>query len=433
MNGNNTGSTLRDVAAEAGVSKTIVSWVYHGKAEQHRVSEETQRRVAAVIARRGYVPATAGTPPALPVVNLTTLLATAGYRFVAGPVPGMDGIGLVGGVYQAREAAPVEVAPPVMVKVPPVEIPVQAPVAAVPVQVKVPIAKPAAPVTPPLAETVISENPSPPRTEGAEAEIRTSNIQLDPVAVSQPLTADPTPATSHVGTSPLLEGEASRAVNQEAPKIIPPVTLPPPPVEPEPLPVPVISEVASEEVIPPAMVEVPPVADSVQVLVAAVPDPVEVPISEPAAPVVPPVAEPVASEVAPVEVSPPAVVEDPPVEIPIQAPVAVVTEPAPPAEVPIQAPVVSEPEPCDVAQGGSVAEPVASPVVKEVTPVVVVEVPPPVVVPEVPVVVEAVPVETPVPGMEATPVDAENPLPETESQPPPRADQFDKADAPVAS
>ena len=177
MNGNNTGSTLRDVAAEAGVSKTIVSWVYHGKAEQHRVSEETQRRVAAVIARRGYVPATAGTPPALPVVNLTTLLATAGYRFVAGPVPGMDGIGLVGGVYQAREAAPVEVAPPVMVKVPPVEIPVQAPVAAVPVQVKVPIDKPAAPVTPPLAETVISENPSPqgPREQRRKFEHRTFN------------------------------------------------------------------------------------------------------------------------------------------------------------------------------------------------------------------------------------------------------------------
>jgi transcriptional regulator with XRE-family HTH domain len=49
--------STRDVAAVAGVSATVVSWVAKGTATQHRITEATQRRVRAAIEQLGYRPA----------------------------------------------------------------------------------------------------------------------------------------------------------------------------------------------------------------------------------------------------------------------------------------------------------------------------------------------------------------------------------------
>jgi hypothetical protein len=104
--------STRDVAAVAGVSATLVSWVAKGTATQHRIPEVTQRRVRAAIEQLGYRPA----GPAGPAVvgcsvaqllserpagslsattkqpdNLTTILSSTGYRLV--PVENVDVLG----------------------------------------------------------------------------------------------------------------------------------------------------------------------------------------------------------------------------------------------------------------------------------------------------------------------------------------------------
>jgi hypothetical protein len=48
--------STRDVAAVAGVSAMLVSWVAKGTAPQHRIPEATQRRVRAAIEQLGYEP-----------------------------------------------------------------------------------------------------------------------------------------------------------------------------------------------------------------------------------------------------------------------------------------------------------------------------------------------------------------------------------------
>ena len=40
----------------AGVSRTVVSKVYHGKGDQHQIARKTQERVRAVIRETGYTP-----------------------------------------------------------------------------------------------------------------------------------------------------------------------------------------------------------------------------------------------------------------------------------------------------------------------------------------------------------------------------------------
>jgi DNA-binding LacI/PurR family transcriptional regulator len=42
------------VAHKAGVSRAVVSYVYHGKADQHRIPKQTQERVRAAIRETGY-------------------------------------------------------------------------------------------------------------------------------------------------------------------------------------------------------------------------------------------------------------------------------------------------------------------------------------------------------------------------------------------
>ena len=44
------------VARKAGVSRAVVSYVYHGKADQHGITRETQERVRAAIRETGYTP-----------------------------------------------------------------------------------------------------------------------------------------------------------------------------------------------------------------------------------------------------------------------------------------------------------------------------------------------------------------------------------------
>ena len=54
-----TGARIRDVADVAGVSKTTVSLVAKGRAEQVGICLETRERVEAVIRQLGYVPSSA--------------------------------------------------------------------------------------------------------------------------------------------------------------------------------------------------------------------------------------------------------------------------------------------------------------------------------------------------------------------------------------
>jgi hypothetical protein len=47
---------IYDVARVAGVSRTVVSLVTNGKADQYRIARETQDRVRAAVRQTGYVP-----------------------------------------------------------------------------------------------------------------------------------------------------------------------------------------------------------------------------------------------------------------------------------------------------------------------------------------------------------------------------------------
>jgi DNA-binding LacI/PurR family transcriptional regulator len=47
---------IEDIAATAGVSRTVVSLVINGKADKYHIASETQERVRAVIRQTGYVP-----------------------------------------------------------------------------------------------------------------------------------------------------------------------------------------------------------------------------------------------------------------------------------------------------------------------------------------------------------------------------------------
>ena len=105
------GCTL-DIAAAAGVSATLVSWVAKGTATQHRISEATQRRVRVAMEQLGYRPAgpeVASSSTTQQPNNLTTLLAAAGYRLV--PVENGEELsrmpreGLVGLVYRELRVA----------------------------------------------------------------------------------------------------------------------------------------------------------------------------------------------------------------------------------------------------------------------------------------------------------------------------------------
>ena len=122
--------SARDVAAQAGVSPPVVSWVANGTATQHRISESTQRRVRGAIEQMGYEPA----KPAGPAVvgcpvdkllsgrpadslssttkqpdNLTTLLSSSGYRLVPvqtkADLAAATDVGLVGLVYRESRVA----------------------------------------------------------------------------------------------------------------------------------------------------------------------------------------------------------------------------------------------------------------------------------------------------------------------------------------
>ena len=133
MNNEVNNVSTRDVAAAAGVSATLVSWVAKGTATQHRIPEKTQRRVRVAMEQLGYRPA--GPGPAGPAVvgcsvdkllsersaeslssttkqpdNLTTLLSSSGYRLVTVQSTADLAVamteGLVGLVYRERENRP---------------------------------------------------------------------------------------------------------------------------------------------------------------------------------------------------------------------------------------------------------------------------------------------------------------------------------------
>ena len=207
--------TNRDVAEATGVSTTVVSWVLNGRAEQNRVSAETQRRVKAAISQLGYVPSQvarslspAGKGGLLSgTSNLTTVLSAAGYHLVS--VANVEDLrrltaeGLVGVLY--RRPSTIDHRPETLPVEPqaPLQAPVDADVPALSI-----VEGPAASVT----------RIDPPGTNAAG----TSASTLEPEPASQPppgIEATPTPPPA-------------------------PVVVPPPIPTPAPAPTPPIVEVA---------------------------------------------------------------------------------------------------------------------------------------------------------------------------------------------
>jgi len=91
------------VARKAGVSRAVVSYVYHGKADQRGITRETQERVRAAIRETGYTPnyfvrdlflkrrevvGVGGSPDPVSLrAMVEPVLAAAGYRLQVAALP----------------------------------------------------------------------------------------------------------------------------------------------------------------------------------------------------------------------------------------------------------------------------------------------------------------------------------------------------------
>ena len=264
------GCTL-DIAAAAGVSATLVSWVAKGTATQHRISEATQRRVRVAMEQLGYRPAgpeVASSSTTQQPNNLTTLLAAAGYRLV--PVENGEELsrmpreGLVGLVYRELRVASHESrvgegeshselrvggrdAPLLAGTVLPAVSQVEPPAVS---QVEPPAVSHDEPVAP-VNEVVLTEpfdqaqgRPNPPLSETQEV---VSAVEMEGAALSAPVSREAVEVTTPVS-------EARNPVSEVVPQ---PVESPAPPVEPVAAPTPTTPEAILE--VAPIPASTPPV------------------------------------------------------------------------------------------------------------------------------------------------------------------------------
>jgi len=209
--------TNRDVAEATGVSTTVVSWVLNGRAEQNRVSAETQRRVKAAISQLGYVPSQvarslspAGKGGLLSgTSNLTNVLSAAGYHLVS--VANVEDLrrltaeGLVGVLY--RRPSTIDHRPETLPVEP--QAPLQAPVDAdVPAQSIV--EGPAASVTridPPGTNAAETVRLSSPQASASTFEAEPERVSLpEPIPLAQE--PSPVPTSAPISELPVIEDAA---------------------------------------------------------------------------------------------------------------------------------------------------------------------------------------------------------------------------------
>jgi LacI family transcriptional regulator len=81
------GVRIRDVAAAAGVSKTTVSLIVNGRADQVGISLATRQRVTDVVRQMGYVPSSAAREMATGPVAVAAVAAPVA---VSQPLPPTD-------------------------------------------------------------------------------------------------------------------------------------------------------------------------------------------------------------------------------------------------------------------------------------------------------------------------------------------------------
>lgn len=392
--GNST--TIKDVAAAAGVSEATVSYVVNGKAAKVGIPAGTQAQVLEVARRLGYLPnpvaremalghlSSGCETLALPHASLESALTAEGYHLV--PVASVEELarlapeGLVGAVYRLPKNAP----PPVAA---PEQVTVGAPVVAPPGPL--PAAKPAPVITvQPTPGPVV--DPVPPTSLPVAGDVASPSAVVLPVAVPippmEPASVMSTPDVPAAETEsvpppiPTPEPEASAETGS-------PVALDPVPVESVPTQVleqPVVVPVAEAEVVPEFAASMPDPApvEPESVAVSAEPEPVVQAMAEPVAPAESeaPVEMPVQFELQQTPEAVPVVVEPsgisgpgpepesvpaamvPETAVVAEAPVPTVQMPVEPASSPVADPGVSdpisatEPEAGDPAQTSTVIE-----------------------------------------------------------------------------